>query len=123
MSEPTRVNFSPGSTSASLEGSVIRGERDEYLLGAQAGQQMTVRISSLEDNAVFQIFEPGGNRPLAGAGEGDDARGWSGELPTSGDYRIVVGATRGNANLRARSDDHIGIPLPPRYLTTRTPRP
>jgi hypothetical protein len=74
MSEPTRVNFSPGSTSASLEGSVIRGERDEYLLGAQAGQQMTVRLSSLEDNAVFQIFEPGGNRPLPGAGEGDDAR-------------------------------------------------
>jgi hypothetical protein len=97
MSEPKRVDFSRGSNSAIFEGSVIRGERDEYLLDAQAGQQMTVRISSLEDNAVFQIFEPGGDRPLPGAGEGDDAREWRGELPTSGDYTIVVGATRGNA--------------------------
>ncbi len=97
MSEPKRVDFSRGSTSTILEGSVIRGERDEYLLGAQAGQQMSVRISSLEDNAVFQIFEPGGNQPLPGAGETDDAQEWSGELPTSGDYIIVVGATRGNA--------------------------
>jgi hypothetical protein len=96
MSEPKKVNFAPGSNSATLEGSVISGERDEYLLGAQAGQQMNVRISSLEDNAVFQIFEPGGNQPLPGAGETDDAQEWSGELPTSGDYTVVVGPTRGN---------------------------
>jgi hypothetical protein len=58
---------------------------------------MSVRISSLEDNAVFQIYEPGGKQSLPGAGERDDAQQWSGELPTSGDYTIIVGGTRGNA--------------------------
>jgi hypothetical protein len=59
-----------------------------------------VRISSLEDNAVFQIYVPGHEQTLDGAGEGDDATEWSGELPVSGDYRIVVGGTRGNASYR-----------------------
>jgi Tol biopolymer transport system component len=100
--EGKRVTFSPGSQSATLKGSVVRGERDEYLLDARAGQQMSVRISSLEDNAVFQIYEPGRNRTLPRAGERDDAREWSGELPTSGDYTIVVGGTRGNATYTLR---------------------
>jgi TolB protein len=97
-----RVTFSPGSNSATLKGSVIRGERDEYLLDARAGQQMSVRISSLEDNAVFQIYEPSSNQALPGAGERDDAREWSGELPTNGDYTIVVGGTKGNASYTLR---------------------
>jgi hypothetical protein len=63
---------------------------------------MSVSISSLEDNAVFQIYEPGGNQALPGAGERDDAREWSGELPASGDYTIVVGGTRGNATYELR---------------------
>ncbi|HEY7913396.1 MAG TPA: hypothetical protein VIG62_15895 [Blastocatellia bacterium] len=95
-----RVRFARGETSAAIEGSVIRGERDTYLLGARAGQSMTVRVTSLEENAVFQIYEPGGKKALKGAGETDDATNWSGELPVSGDYRIVVGPTRGNASYK-----------------------
>jgi hypothetical protein len=67
-----RVDFPPGDNSAVLEGEVIRGERDRYLLDARADQRMTVHISSLEDNAVFQIYEPGLEQTLDDAGEGDD---------------------------------------------------
>lgn len=95
-----RVRFPRGETAAAIEGSVIRGERDTYLLGARAGQRMTVRVTSLEENAAFQIYQPGGKKTLAGAGEADDATAWSGELPASGDYRIVVGPTRGNSSYR-----------------------
>jgi hypothetical protein len=63
---------------------------------------MIVRICSFEDNAIFQIYEPGRSRPLAGAGERDDAQEWSGELPTNGDYTIVVGGTRSNATYKLR---------------------
>jgi hypothetical protein len=93
-----RIRFARGSSSAGVEGAVLRGERAVYLVGARGGQQMRVRVVSPENNAVFQIHSPPGGAALPGAGETDDATAWSGTLPRSGDYRIVVGGTRGNAS-------------------------
>jgi hypothetical protein len=94
-----RIRFSRGSTSATVGNSVVRGDRDTYILGARAGQTMTVAITSLEDNAVFQIENPHGEY-LQGAGDGDDATSFSGTLPDKGDYKIIVGGTRGNATYK-----------------------
>jgi hypothetical protein len=94
------IRFRRDRTSAVIKESVIRGDRDRYLLGARAGQRMTVNISALEDNAVFAIYQPDSKQTLKGAGEEDDAKQWSGKLPTSGSYTIVVGGTRGNASYR-----------------------
>lgn len=95
-----KVRFGRGTSSTTISGAVIRGERDRYYLGAKTGQTMTVKISSLENNAVFQVYRPGEQEALAGAGEEDDATKWSGELPEDGDYVIVVGGTRGNATYK-----------------------
>ena len=95
---PRRIRFARGGSSATVEGAVVRGERAVYLVGARAGQQMRVRVASPENNAVFQLHAPGGRGTLPGAGEADDATAWSGALPRTGDYRIVVGGTRGNAS-------------------------
>jgi type II secretory pathway pseudopilin PulG len=94
-----RVRFAKDRSSVTLSNSVIRGERDTYILGAKTGQRMTVRITSVEDNAVFQIESPDGTY-LDNAGETDDATSFSAALPENGDYRIVVGGTRGNASYR-----------------------
>ena len=95
-----RVRFPRGSNSTTISGAVVRGDRDRYILGAKEGQTMTVRIRSLEDNAVFQIYFAGEQESLQGAGEGDDAKSWSGKLPTTTDYIIVVGGSRGNAKYK-----------------------
>jgi len=92
-----RVQFEKGKSWATIEGNVVRGTRDTYLLNAREGQTMTVGISSLENNAVFQIYEPKKGKTLNGAGEMDEAKNWVGGLPETGDYKIVVGGTRGNA--------------------------
>jgi flagellar hook assembly protein FlgD len=92
-----RVKFPRGFSGVTLKGNVIRGDRDEYLLKAGKGQTMKVKITSEENNAVFQIYAANG-KALKGADEGDDAMEWNGKLPLSGDYRIVVGGTRGNAS-------------------------
>ena len=92
-----RVKFARGKSSATFSNAVIRGERDTYILGAKAGQRMTVRVTSIENNAVFQIEGPQGAY-LEGAGETDDATSVYVTLPDSGDYRIIVGGTRGNAS-------------------------
>ncbi len=86
-----RVKFDRGASSKTVKDSVIRGARDIYLLGANKGQQMNLNITSLEDNAVFDILSPNGQTLQ------QEARNWSGKLPQNGDYQIVVGGTRGNA--------------------------
>ncbi len=67
-----------------------------YLLGAQAGQKMRISVESVESNAVFSVISPSG----AHLGESHFKEGfqvWFGSLPQSGDYRIVVGSSRGGA--------------------------
>ncbi len=109
---PKAIRFARGATSATIEGAVVRGDRDLYTLDARAGQAAQFRISSAERNAVFQIYAPGAvhnlrdgvhevdGTALPGAGETDDATTWSGRLPATGAYLIVVGGTRGNASYR-----------------------
>jgi hypothetical protein len=91
-----RVRFARGKHSAILKGGVIRGTRNRYLLGASAGQTMTVHITSVEANAVFIIYAPNG-KALEGTDEEKDVTDWTGTLPETGDYVIEVGGTRGNA--------------------------
>jgi hypothetical protein len=86
-----RVQFDPGTSGTTLENSVIRGERDLYLLGAQAGQLMTLDLYALEDNAVFDLISPSGSL-LAHESTYEVLT-----LPEAGDYQIIVGGTRGNA--------------------------
>lgn len=88
-----RIRFARGRTTKVIQDAVVRGTRDRYLLRARAGQTLIVHITSIENNAVFDIQTPGGRRTLA-----QEATDWTGELPRSGDYVIVVGGTRGNAS-------------------------
>ena len=90
-----RIRFERGRTSKVIRDSVIRGTRDRYLVGARRGQTLMVHITSLEENAVFDVYPRGSDEPLNGAQETTD---WGGELPRTGDYVIVVGGTRGNAS-------------------------
>ena len=95
-----KVRFPRGTSSTTIRGAVVRGDRDRYYVGAKRGQTMTVKITSLEKNAVFQIYFAGEQEALEGAGEEDDAMDWSGELPADNQYVIVVGGTRGNATYK-----------------------
>jgi len=93
-----RVKFQKGQSAATFEGSVVRGDRDTYILKANKNQVMNVTITSVEDNAVFQIKDTKTGKYLKGAAAGDDAIAFSSGLPSSGDYKIIVGGTRGNAS-------------------------
>jgi outer membrane lipoprotein SlyB len=86
--------------SKTVSGSVIRGERARHAVNAKAGQTLEVKVTSEEDNAVFQIYLPGEKGTLPGAGETDDAKTFSGKIPADGEYVIVVGPTRGNTTYK-----------------------
>lgn len=87
-----RVKFNQGANSTTIKNSVVRGDRNTYLLGAKGGQQMNLKITSLENNAVFDVIAPDSKTIK------QEATTWSGKLPENGDYQIIVGGTRGNAS-------------------------
>ena len=87
------VVFPKGQNGTTIDGSVIRGDQDIYILRANAGQTMRVSIT---DGAAFVIYQPNG-KTLPNAGEGQDATLWEGKLPAKGAYKIEVGGIRGNA--------------------------
>jgi len=107
---PKPIFFATGSTSGTVGGRVVRGAPALFSVKATAGQTLTVTITAPDDNAVFQLYEPGTTigrdsdgllefhgTSLHGAAAGEDTTRWSGRLPNSGTYLIVVAGTRGNA--------------------------
>jgi hypothetical protein len=87
------VVFPKGQNGTTIDGSVVRGDQDIYILRANAGQTMRVSVTG---DAAFVIYQPNG-KTLPNAGEGQDATQWEGRLPAKGAYKIEVGGIRGNA--------------------------
>jgi hypothetical protein len=116
--ELNEINVATGKSAAVIDSSVIRGEVRYYTLRARKGQRLAATIVAPEKNAVLQIYRPSyafmpdqstltaTSTSLEGAGEADDATTWQGELPRTGKYLIVVGATRGNATYRLNISVH-----------------
>lgn len=92
--EQSRVSFEAGNDNATINGTVIGDEYIDYLLGAQAGQSMSVSLIPEEAtgmaNVYFNILPPGsaGEAIYNGSILGPDATGIT--LPADGDYTIRV---------------------------------
>lgn len=86
-----KVQFAQGNSGTKIDGAVVRGARNVYVVGASGGQTMTVAISAVEDNAVIDVISPSGLILLR------ESIGEAINLPETGDYQIVVSGTRGNA--------------------------
>ena len=88
------VRFERGKYSAVLKNAVVRGTKDRYIFRARKGQTMSVRITSVEDNAKFTIYFAGEQESLE---DSEDSSRWTGKLSDDNDYVIVITPTRGNA--------------------------
>lgn len=86
------IRFATGAVSGSVDGAVIRGERDRYFFEAGDGQTATMELSSLEDNGVFDLYGPTGELLAS------EATNVSLVLPQFGDYVLIVGGIRGNVS-------------------------
>ncbi|WPB75061.1 hypothetical protein KYC5002_39450 [Archangium violaceum] len=94
-----RVEFASGATSKELKGSIKGYETVSYLVGARAGQVMTVTLKTSNTSSYFNITAPGADTALyQGDVKGNEARV---ELPSNGDYRIMVYMMRNAARRKA----------------------
>ena len=112
------LKFGRGQTSVEVARSLERGAADTYRFTAKAGQVADIRITSVESNASFVIYQPpstiatgqdgididgqkllGGDKtdpPLDAGAE----KHWNGPLPASGVYYVQIATDRGNASYR-----------------------
>lgn len=87
--QPVRIQFSPGSNSARLEGTVTYPEFDRYVLRALGGQTMYAAITSPDNAANFTLQGLADGQPYKRM----EVLGWTwdGVLPMTQDYLFVVG--------------------------------
>ncbi|HEX8653018.1 MAG TPA: hypothetical protein VF708_19535 [Pyrinomonadaceae bacterium] len=85
-----RIQFQRGQSTARLKGQIRKNEEIVYLLRANEGQTLSVRVTASTPNhdVVFTLKGPN-DTPLMP--EGDMDTEWSGQLPATGDYQISLG--------------------------------
>jgi hypothetical protein len=75
-----------------VQGKVSLAMPDTYLVGARAGQVMTIQLTAPNKSIRLMVMTSRTTEMLA-----DNARSWTGTLPETGDYHIVVdGDERGS---------------------------
>jgi hypothetical protein len=89
---PERIEFQPGRTSETIASRVLADTQPKlYVLRAQAGQTMLVRLTSIEGSANFSLVGLNDGQPLKRLAVGDPV--WQGVLSLTQDYLITVAPT------------------------------
>ena len=107
------INFKPGENTTVVEGTVstpktVGPDRtdpgsEKYSLRAQAGQYLTMEITSGNHQAVFTLVKPS---PFGSKNEfvenASRVKRWSGRLKMSGDYGVIVFTRAGLSRFKLR---------------------
>lgn len=80
-----RVQFKRGASAATVQGRVSLELSDTWIVGARAGQTMTVQLNSARGSVRFMLMTSKTTQSLA-----DSTRSWTGTLPDTDDYIILV---------------------------------
>ena len=82
------VHFKPGASQATIQGQIKGRQTTDYVLGARAGQTMTVHFKTSNSMAYFNVLPPGSEEAIfIGQVAGEH---FEGTLPKDGDYRVHV---------------------------------
>lgn len=101
-----RVQFAPGMTGTTIEGSIQGYEAVDYLLNVRAGQLMAVNLTTDNGANYFTILTP----TEVSLGSVSQSQ-YQGTLPMSGDYRIRVYIMRNAARRNERANYRLGVTI------------
>ena len=87
-----RLQFKRGTSEATVQGTVSIALPDTYLVGARAGQTMTVKLTAPRKSVRFMVMSPSTRSLVA-----DNSRDWSGVLGETGDYTIIIDSDARNS--------------------------
>jgi hypothetical protein len=114
-----RLRFAPGETGSTISGT-IRGDRGViYVLGASAGQQMTVDMTTDNPSAYFNIRRSGSDTAIwNGSITGNSA---SVTLPSGGDWVVQVYLMRNAARRGETANYRLSISVNGKGAAARPP--
>ena len=91
------VHFAPGTSGATIQDRITGYEVVRYVLGASAGQRMTVALTTSHTSTYFNVVQPSqpqgpalARAEMAGEPMVPDVNRFDGVLPETGDYVIEV---------------------------------
>ena len=87
-----RLQFKRGASEATVQGKVSIALPDTYLVGARAGQTMTIKLTAPRRTVRFLLMSPSTRNLVA-----DNARDWTGVLAETGDYTIIIDSDARNS--------------------------
>lgn len=98
-----RVHFKKGASAATLSGHIKGYNSVDYVLGAKAGQTMSVKMTTKSTASFFNVLPPGSDEEaiFVGSTEGNE---FAGTLSKDGDYRIRVYLMRNAARRNEQAD-------------------
>jgi hypothetical protein len=108
-----RIAFKADSTSATLKNTIKGDAAHEYLVGAKAGQVMTVKLATRNTSTYFNLWAPGkvpgkDEALFAGAITGDV---FSDKLAETGDYMVQVYLYRNAARRNETSSFNLTVEI------------
>ncbi len=117
-----RIEFASGASGASIKGRIKGYEVVRYLLGAQAGQRMTVALNTANTYTYFNVIQPSQpDGPALAiseqAGANDmvpELNRFDGVLPESGEYGIEVWMYRAAARRGDVADFTLDVEIMPK---------
>jgi hypothetical protein len=123
-----RVRFPAGASGTAITGEIVGRQSVSYVLGASAGQTMTVSLRPSNLSTYFNVYAPGkgpgdeaiANSGLTGPPSVPELNRFSATLPASGDYTISVYMMRSAARRNERSDYTLDIAIT--GITAAAPR-
>lgn len=96
-----RIQFARGATSATIRGAIRGYDTVDYVIGARAGQSMSVSLQTSSTSAYFNVLPPRSEEAIFN-GSIKGAK-FGGRLKDSGDYRVRVYLMRSAARRGERA--------------------
>lgn len=114
-----RVHFQKGGSGTTITDTIVGRESVSYVLGAQAGQTMTVALKPSNLATYFNVYAPGkgpgdeaiANSGLTGPPTVPEINRFEATLQDSGDYTVSVYMMRSAARRNERSDYTLDIAI------------
>ena len=103
------VSFERGESSAIITASIQGYETVDYLLGAKAGQTMTVSMTTDHTVNYFNVLPPNDPTALYNSSMGDNS--WTGVLTVDGTYRVRVYMMRSAARRNEKASYTIDVAI------------
>lgn len=102
-----RVQFTRGASSATMRGTIRGYDTVDYIVGARAGQNMTVSLQTSSTSAYFNVLPPRSQEAIFN-GSNTGSR-FDGRLRDSGDYRVRVYLMRNAARRGERATYNLTV--------------